>query len=86
MAATAGLVQRLTLFTSAAMACVWIGPTPTNTEAFFVLRDASDPAEIGAFESSIVDALVAAITNRREIVVVHGDNSAQITSLRIEPA
>jgi hypothetical protein len=33
----------------------------------------------------MVDALTSAMTARREVVAVHDNNSARITSLRIDP-
>lgn len=86
MAETAGLVQKLTLLPGSSMACVWIGPTPTNTALLFVMRDAAESPEVGSFENSLVDALVTAVVGRREVVAIHGDSDSRITSLRIDPA
>jgi len=90
MAQTAGLVQRLTVvpgLTSAeSMACVWIGPTPNNTEVFLIRRDTSDSAHLGAFKNSMVDALTSALVDRREVVAFHAEADAEITSLTINPA
>jgi hypothetical protein len=84
MAETTGLVQRLTVAPQFATACAWIGPTPANTALLFVTRLAGDPAEIGAFRSSMIDALTAAAVSRREVVATHGTGSGRITGLRIE--
>ena len=86
MAETTGLVQRLTVLPSLAMACVWIGPSPTNAELLFVSRTSGESAEDGAFESSMVDALTMAAAHRREVAAVHSDTGARITSLRFHPA
>ena len=86
MAETAGLVQRLTVLPDSAMACAWIGPSPTNTELLFVARTSSDSTHQGAFKSSIVDALMTAVASRREVVAIRGNNDAEITGLRIDPA
>jgi hypothetical protein len=86
MAKTAGLVQRLTVMPSGAMACAWIGPTPANTELLFVLRDVDESAADGSFENSMVDVLIAAVVSRREIVALHDDDKARITDLEINPA
>jgi hypothetical protein len=86
MAETAGLVQRLTVLPDAALACAWIGPSPTNTELLFVARTGSDSAQQGAFKSSIVDALMTAVASRREVVAIHGNSDAEIIGLRIDPA
>lgn len=86
MAETAGLVQRLYILPGSAMACAWIGPTPTNTALLFVKRDAAESPDIGSFENSLVDTLVTATVTRREVVAIHGDSDSRITSLRIDPA
>jgi hypothetical protein len=85
MAETAGLVQQMTVLPGSSLACLWLGPTPTNTELLFVQRDSSETNAEGAFENSMVDALTSAMTARREVVAVHDNNSARITSLRIDP-
>jgi len=85
MAETIGLVQRLNIFESG-IACVWVGPTPTITEVLFVVRGSSDPAHVGAFKNSIVDAITTAYLDRQEVVAVHPDDSGEITSLRLEPS
>ncbi len=83
---TTGLVQRLSITAgNIGLACAWIGPTPTNTELLFILRDNSDPADVGTFKNSIVDALVTAQVGRREVVATHGDSDAEIFNLNIEP-
>lgn len=86
MAETRGLVQKLTVLPGSAMACAWIGPTPTNAALLWVQRDTSESAANGSFENSMVDALVAAATNRREVVAIHGDSDSRITGLRLDPA
>jgi hypothetical protein len=86
MAETAGLIQQLTILPDAAMACVWIGPAPGDEELLFVRRDAGESPESGAFENSMIDALVAAQAMHREVVAIHGDSDGRITSLRIDPA
>ena len=85
MAETAGLIQKLTVFPGSSLACLWIGPTPTNTELLFVQRDATESAAAGAFENNMVDMLAAAMTARREVVAIHDANSARITGVRIDP-
>jgi hypothetical protein len=85
MAETTGIVQQLTIVPGIAMACIWIGPTPTNTELLFVLREPAASAAEGAFANSMVDALTAAAVARREVVAIHGDTSARITALRVGP-
>ncbi len=90
MAQTQGIVQRLTIAPleglTVAIACVWIGPTPTNTELLLVLRRNSDSPQGGAFKNGIVDALATALVGRREVVVTHDDTDSEITQLSYEPA
>jgi hypothetical protein len=86
MAETAGLVQKLTVLPGAQLACVWLGPAPSNSTLLFVERESSEAAAEGSFENSMVDAIAAAAVARREIVAYHDDNSSRITSLRIDPA
>lgn len=85
MATTIGLVQRLTIYPDFGAACVWIGPTPTNTELLVVVRSQNEPADSGAFKNSMVDALAAATVSRREVAATHSDSNAEITGLHIDP-
>jgi hypothetical protein len=82
MAETTGLVQRLSVLTDT-VTCVWIGPTPNNTEAFLVTNDGTFAD--AAFANTLVQTLASAATNYREVVAVHGSSDATITSVRIEP-
>lgn len=82
MAETIGLVQRLSILTDR-ITCVWIGPTPGNTEILLVSNDGSTAD--ANFAISMIHALASASTNYREVVAVHGDSDATITSVRIEP-
>jgi hypothetical protein len=82
MAETKGLVHRLTILTNQ-LTCVWVGPTPNNVEVLLVNNDGT-PLSI-AFGTSLIQALMAASSNYREVIAVHGDMDAAITSLRIEP-
>jgi hypothetical protein len=86
MAETAGLVQKLTIVPSAAVACVWLGPTPNNTTLLFVSRLAAEAPREGSFENSMIDALASAAVARREVVATHPTNDSRITGLRIDPA
>lgn len=82
MPTTTGLVQRLTVL-SGPQACVWIGPTPTNTALLVVTHD--NTASKIALAGSLIDTLGAAMTQRREVAAGHGTSSASITSLTIHP-
>ena len=89
MAETAGLVQKMAVIPgtgNTATGCVWIGPTPSNTELLAVQRRSTDSDHVGAFKNSILDALATALVSRREVVAIHDDGNALITSLRIDPA
>ena len=86
MALTMGLVQAL--FTDAAeastvLACVFIGPTPSNVAILAVRRQASDPAHTDAFKISMIDALAQALASRREVVVGHNDSDSYIYSVEL---
>ena len=82
MAESIGLVQRLTVV-SPTLSCVWIGPTPNNTELLLVSNDNS-PADI-AFAGNLIQTLAAAATNYRVVSAFHGDNDAKITAVRVDP-
>ena len=88
MAETSGLVQQLTIFplTSASFACAWVGPHPTNTEIFYIVRDNADSASLGAFKNSMVDALTSAYVSRQEVTIQHADDAAEVGSLSFEPS
>jgi hypothetical protein len=81
MAETTGLVQRLSI--AEAFTCVWIGPTANNTELLLITNDGSTADS--AFAGTLVETLAAASTNYRTVVAIHGDTSAKITALRIDP-
>lgn len=82
MAETTGLVQRIAVLTPTAT-CVWVGPTPTNTEALVVTNDGS--SQDSAFANTLIQTLTAAATGYRQVVAVHGDADAKITACRLDP-
>ena len=82
MAEGIGLVQRLTVV-SPTLTCVWIGPTPNNTELLIVTNDNS--AADTAFAANLVQTLAAAATNYRGVAATHAANNAKITSVRVDP-
>ena len=82
MAETTGLVQRISILTEL-VTCVWIGPTPTNTEGLLIANDGT--SQDSAFANTLIQTLAAAATNYRQVVAVHGNSDSRITSLRIEP-
>ncbi len=88
MAQSQGLVQRINILPGNSpnpIACIFIGPTPSNTEVLSIIRRASDSASVGAFKNSMLDALVAAQVGRREAIATHGDSDAEITAIQIIP-
>jgi hypothetical protein len=82
MAETTGLVQRIKIM-SETTTCVWIGPTPNNTEVLLVTNDSS--SQDSGFASTLIQILGAASTNYRQVTAEHGNSDAKITSLRLEP-
>ncbi|AJT69918.1 hypothetical protein LRS74_30605 [Streptomyces sp. LX-29] len=82
MATTTGPVQRLSIL-SQTTACVWIGPTPDNSEVLAVSNDGS--AADTAYAANLVQSLAAAATNYRVVAAGHGDGDAKITSVEIDP-
>jgi hypothetical protein len=86
MAETRGFVQRLKVTSSIVMAWAYIGPSPTDTELLIVMAPAGLPAEDAATRGAIADALGAALVSQTEVVAIHGDNSAEITSLQLPPS
>lgn len=81
MAITTGFVQRLSWLRPGPTACVWIGPTPTSTELFFiVVRPADSDAEV-TFKCGMVSFLVQQQVAGRQVDVWHGDTSSEVTSV-----
>lgn len=82
MAETTGLVQRIAVV-APTVTCVWVGPTPTNTEALVVTNDGS--SQDSAFANTLIQTLTAAATGYRQVVALHGDTDAIITGLQLDP-
>jgi hypothetical protein len=89
MAQVTGLVQRLTIIPGAGTAdsvcCLWVGASPTNTTLLAVVQKATDSAQAGSFIGAMVETLVAAQVNRREVIVVHGDSDSLVISVTLNP-
>ena len=88
MATTTGQIHRIFMDPAVGSptqvsACVFIGPTPANTEVLLLQRRAADAAHTGAFMSSMLDALAQALASRREVTATHGDNDAVIISVEV---
>jgi hypothetical protein len=84
MAQTTGFVQKLTIDTS--QACAFIGTDLPHAEVLVVNISSRDDAATVAFQTSIIDTLAAAMSGRRTVVAGHGDQSAIITGIAINPA
>ncbi len=72
MPSVTGLVQRVLITDggpTTSTACVFVGPSPANTEIVPLIRRASDAPHVGAFKSSMLNALSQALASRREVVV-----------------
>jgi len=85
MPSVTGFVQRVLMDSSGTQtntACIFIGPSPANTELTLIKRNATDPANVGAMKSSMLDALTQALASRREVVVTFVVNDG-ITSVEI---
>jgi hypothetical protein len=72
MPSVTGYVQRVLMDSSGTQtntACIFVGPSPSNTEILMLLRKSIDPPNVGAMKTSMLDALVQALAARREVVV-----------------
>jgi hypothetical protein len=78
VAETKGLVQRLKV-APPFPTYVDVGPSLTNTVVFFIKHPTGDAAS-GAMVAALASAMVA----RWQVVLIHGDNTAEATGLRIE--
>lgn len=84
MATTQGKVQQVSIIPSSgtsSTACVLIGPSLDDAEAFVIIRRNTDSAHRGAFKNSMVDACVVAEANGDKITVTHNDADAEILSM-----
>ena len=80
--ATTGIVQRLTILETG-FACVYIGPAPTNVEAFSISKSNSDTPTDLAWKASMVGAIAAAMTSGRLVQVKHQDTGAEILAVTL---
>ena len=83
MAQTTGFVQSLTINTS--QACAQIGPSATNSELLTINITSGSDAALIAFQTSMIEALAAALAFRRTVVVSHGDHDPIISQIVINP-
>jgi len=83
MASTTGFVQRLTWVQTGPTACVWVGATPVAAEAFVIAVGSTDNDATVTFKCGMVSLLAHAQVTGRKVDVIHGDTSAEITSVRL---
>ena len=69
MAQVTGLVQQVKYTPVLDVAFIWFGPTSSNTVLYYVLMSDSDDPAVTAVKSTMVDALTAAMFNRRTVVL-----------------
>ncbi len=81
MAVTRGYVQQLSLSTGPT-ACIWVGPTPTVSELFFILTRSSDSDSTIAAKQSLITVVADAQVTGCEVMLVHPDNSAEVSSVQ----
>ena len=81
MAVTTGFVQRLTWLQPGPIACIWVGPTPTLTDLLFIQVRATDSDADIVAKRTMVGFLVQAQIAGRQIQVIHGDSSSEVTSV-----
>jgi len=88
MAVTAGQIQYVNVVSeeeragSSIAACVGIGE-PKSAELLQVTNDGSRADS--AFADTLIQILLIAFTNSRPVVAHHGDTSAVIRALQIDP-
>lgn len=83
---TVGFVQKLVIDPSYSMACVEIGPSPSDVELFTVVAEGlSDTDTEVDLKVSMINTLATAFMTRREVSVVHPDDEGTITSLEMGP-
>ena len=75
-----GLVRKLTILQSG-RACVFIGPDPTNVEAFSISVVAGETVDDLTRKSSMIAALIAARMAGQELGVTHDDTEAEILAV-----
>jgi len=72
MPSVTGFVQRVLMDTSGTQtntACIFVGPSPSNTEILLLQHKNTDPPNLAAMKISMLDALTQALAARREVVV-----------------
>ncbi len=86
MGQVTGLVQQVKYNPLLDVAFIWVGPTSTNTTLYYVLRRYSDDEPQASIKESMIDALTAAMFNRRAVILTTSNSVPQeIISAQINP-
>ncbi len=91
MASTTDLVQKIKLDHGFAVAWVFMGPTTTNTQLFYVpffidsIGFFKNNEREAAFSNLMVEQLASSMLDQREVTVYHakGDSSISVVELSI---
>ncbi len=86
MATTTGYVQRLTLLQAGHIACVWVGPSPASNELLTLTLLVSDSEETMRHKRAMITLLGEAQISRRQVDILHPDDSAAIDQVAYTPA
>jgi len=81
MAATTGLIQRLTWSEDVSSACVFIGPSPDSAEIFLIQLRSSDSEWVRGYKKSMIHLLTKAQAAGYEVSVEHPEDNAELTSV-----
>ncbi len=85
MPTTTGFVQRLTLLQASRVACVWLGPSPSSTEVLTLSLLAGDSEQTMRHKRGMLNLLSEAQISRRQVDILHPDDSAVIDQVYLTP-
>ena len=86
MPLTTGLVQALYTVTPAsgsAIACVYVGPSPSNVVLFGLRRQASDTARVNEVKVNMLQLLAQAFASGREVIIGHDAADSAILNVEL---
>jgi hypothetical protein len=86
MPLTMGLVQALYTATpgsGAALACVYVGPAPSNVVLFGLRRQTSDTARVDAVKVNMLQLLAQAFASGREVIIGHDAGDSLILHVEL---
>lgn len=92
MASTKGLIQLIKLNYDLETVWVYIGPTTTDIQLFFLNFNNNDIGGFGnndreaVFLKSMLDQLVSSMLAQREVTVYHADDNSNIYAVEISAA